>query len=183
MKYLLDQDRQALARTLHGVLKNLQELVDEEGFEFWESFCVLLVFDGRHKASPSALQFATQLGVFNADILVGTSHERDVPDVSMHLFEFTAQVPFEVMTDSIGGGTKARSERAMDEGQDENCEAMYFPPMQTVVALKEQNGGKLHSHLWGFNALCSQINPAYVVLLDVGTEPHKNAIQVSGLQV
>lgn len=36
--------------------------------------------------------------------------------------------------------------------------------MQLVFALKETNGGKLHSHMWFFNAFCEPVQPKYTVV-------------------
>ena len=52
----------------------------------------------------------------------------------------------------------------------------YYFPLQVIFAIKEKNGGKLHSHLWFFMGFVSQLNPKYTVLLDVGTVPHRNAL-------
>jgi len=35
---------------------------------------------------------------------------------------------------------------------------------QIMFALKETNGGKLHSHLWFFTAFCEQIQPKYTLV-------------------
>jgi cellulose synthase/poly-beta-1,6-N-acetylglucosamine synthase-like glycosyltransferase len=45
--------------------------------------------------------------------------------------------------------------------------------LQVAFFLQEENAGKLHSHRWVFNAFfCSQLQPVYVYLVDVGTIPH-----------
>jgi cellulose synthase/poly-beta-1,6-N-acetylglucosamine synthase-like glycosyltransferase len=49
-------------------------------------------------------------------------------------------------------------------------------PLQTIFALKEKNGGKLDSHLWFFNAFCSQLRPDFVFLVDVGTMPLERSL-------
>lgn len=48
--------------------------------------------------------------------------------------------------------------------------------MNLVIAIKEENGGKLNSHLWGLRAFAAQIKPEYFFLFDVGTKPDKTAI-------
>jgi chitin synthase len=156
--------------------------VDHEGFEFWEHFAVCFVFDGRHKASSSSLQFLSELGIYNSDVLLDG---KQCPEVQLHLLEFTAQIPATLFDECMqakrqtvvpnAGGGRGQEEEEEEKDAEEGCEH-YFPPLQTLFALKEHNGGKLNSHLWAFNALCSQIKPDYVVLLDVGTEPLNNAI-------
>ena len=49
-------------------------------------------------------------------------------------------------------------------------------PLQLVFCIKQQNKRKLNTHLWFFGGFCEMIQPKYVVLLDVGTEPEKKAL-------
>jgi hypothetical protein len=144
-----NEPKRELARTLRGVLQNLQSLVNHEGFEFWERFAVCFVFDGRHKASSSSLQFLSELGIYNSDILLDG---KQCPDVQLHLLEFTAQIPATLIDECVQtkrqtvdadvgeGGGQEEEEKDAEEG----CEK-YFPPLQTLFALKEHNAGKLNS--------------------------------------
>lgn len=68
----------------------------------------------------------------------------------MHLFETTA-----ILSDSL---------------------TAYHNPLQIVFVLKEDNGGKLDSHRWFFNALAAQVRPTYTFLVDVGTKPDPTAV-------
>ena len=52
----------------------------------------------------------------------------------------------------------------------------YSPPMQLMAAIKMRNGGKLNSHAWVMQAFCRQLDPKYLVLIDVGTVPRRKAI-------
>lgn len=52
----------------------------------------------------------------------------------------------------------------------------YHYPLQVLIAIKERNGGKLNSHLWMFNGFAVQLNPKYLMLLDVGTVPREDSI-------
>ena len=49
--------------------------------------------------------------------------------------------------DGMGGSVKADSD--------------YFPPLQTLFAIKEKHAGRLDSHLWFFNAFAEQVGPFY----------------------
>lgn len=44
------------------------------------------------------------------------------------------------------------------------------------MVVKQQNKRKLNTHLWFFGGFCVEINPKFVVLLDVGTGPCKNSL-------
>jgi len=106
----------------------------------WENIAVVIVSDGRMKASLSALQYATENGFFDERLM----HKCKTDKASMHLFEFTAQLRGEGKTEL---------------------------PLQTIYAVKENNGGKLDSHYWFFEAFAEQLQPEYTFLIDVGTKP------------
>jgi chitin synthase len=38
------------------------------------------------------------------------------------------------------------------------------------------NGTKLSSHLWFFEGFCRYLNPTFIVLLDVGTQPNEEGL-------
>ena len=48
--------------------------------------------------------------------------------------------------------------------EDENYN-YYYPPLQIIFALKENNAGKLDSHLWYFNAFSKSLKPDYCVVI------------------
>jgi cellulose synthase/poly-beta-1,6-N-acetylglucosamine synthase-like glycosyltransferase len=49
-------------------------------------------------------------------------------------------------------------------------------PLQLIWVIKEQNRRKLNTHLWFFEGFCEYIQPEYVMLLDVGTQPRRSAL-------
>ena len=51
-----------------------------------------------------------------------------------------------------------------------------FVPVQFIVLLKQENGKKINSHRWLFNAIGPHLQPEYCVLLDAGTKPGHKAI-------
>jgi chitin synthase len=48
--------------------------------------------------------------------------------------------------------------------------------LKLFSCFKHLNGTKLSSHLWFFEGFCRYLNPEYLILLDVGTKPEKDAI-------
>ena len=44
-------------------------------------------------------------------------------------------------------------------------------PLQVIFCVKHFNRRKLNTHLWFFGGFCNEIQPLYVILLDVGTKP------------
>jgi len=146
-----NEDEEELRETLEGISENLPYLA-RMGIR-WENILVVVVIDGRSKANPKMLQYLhTELAAFNGRLL--RSEIRGDKSVTMHMLESTVEVPNP--NSAVQGDT--------------------YGPMQLAVALKENNGGKLNSHLWFFDGICASILPEYAVLLDVGTRPAKSAI-------
>jgi chitin synthase len=48
--------------------------------------------------------------------------------------------------------------------------------LNLVWAVKQENKRKLNTHLWFFGGFCQYLSPEYVMLLDVGTMPHPDAL-------
>lgn len=46
----------------------------------------------------------------------------------------------------------------------------YYTPFDILFAVKENNMGKLNSHLWIMRGFSRQLNPSFITLLDVGTK-------------
>ncbi|GMF22061.1 unnamed protein product [Phytophthora lilii] len=146
---MYNEEGSELQGTLTGIARNLEFMAEQWGDRAWEGVAVAVVSDGRTKASESCLDFLTGLGAFDEEIMTVTSVG---VDVQMHLFEATVQLV-----------------------RDDNFETFY-PPIQLIFALKENNAGKLNSHLWFFNAFAEQLLPTYTVLVDVGTIPGPTSI-------
>lgn len=49
-------------------------------------------------------------------------------------------------------------------------------PLQLAVMVKQHNAGKISSHSWLFQAACRQLQPKYVLMLDVGTAPSPKSL-------
>lgn len=146
---MYNEEGSELKATLTGIAQNVQYMSEQHGINYWESIAIAIVSDGRLKASESCLDYLTNLGAFDEQLMTVTSLG---VDVHLHLFESSIQLV-----------------------RDNNFESFY-PPMQIIYALKEHNGGKLNSHLWFFNAFSEQILPTYTVLIDVGTIPGNDSI-------
>jgi chitin synthase len=94
-------------------------------------------------------------------------------DTSLHLFENTLHLEHLKRNSSHGNA----SPRNMTKGvMDYLTETTELAPLQAVYALKEQNAGKLNSHLWFFNGFAEQLRPEFTVLLDVGTMAEPSSI-------
>ena len=56
------------------------------------------------------------------------------------------------------------------------CFGKLHVPLNLILCVKQYNKRKLNSHLWLFGGFCHEIQPDYVMLLDVGTRPLKNSL-------
>jgi chitin synthase len=66
--------------------------------------------------------------------------------------------------------TRSRSiDPSVEPGRDEAVE------VQVMLAIKEENAGKLDSHEWAFSGFAPQLNPKYIITVDVGTKPTPSA--------
>ncbi|RQM24316.1 hypothetical protein B5M09_001614 [Aphanomyces astaci] len=137
-----------LESTLVGLAKGIAYMCEQHGYDYWQHVVISIVADGRSKINPSMLTYLSTLGCFDKPTMVQMSMGIAA---EVHLFEATVQMP--TATDGL-----------------------FYPPMQVIFALKEANNGKLHSHLWFFNAFCEQLAPKYTVLVDVGTIPAETSV-------
>lgn len=134
-----NEDGDELHRTLTGVASNLPGL--QKAGLHWSEVQVMLVLDGRAKASASMIDYLTSIHLFDPSLLQEV--HRGKPTV-MHLFERTVE---------LSSNATQRE---------------FYLPLPVSLALKEKNGGKLNSHLWTFMAFSHILNPKFVMLLDVG---------------
>jgi len=149
---MYNEHQEELVLTLRGVCDNIRALIlRTQNPLAWEQVAVVIVSDGRVKASADTLELMSSLGLYDEKEIEATLDRHDPNQVGVHLFENTA-----VFSDNPDLGTE-------------------FPPLQMIFALKEHNAGKLDSHWWFFCAFAQAINPEYCFLLDVGTKPRRKA--------
>lgn len=151
---MYNEDEVLFTRTLHAVFKNIAYLCQRErskvwGPEGWKRIVVSIVSDGRGKVNPRVLDCLAAMGVYQDGVAKNYVNGKEV---QAHVFEYTAQVS--LTPDMRFQGAEKQ-----------------IVPVQMIFCLKEKNAKKINSHRWLFNALCPQINPNVVVLLDVGTRP------------
>lgn len=116
------------------------------GKQSWEKIVVCIVADGRQKCHKRVLNFLGLMGAYQDGI---AKDEVLGQPVQAHVYEYTTQVHV-AKGGQVSGGV---------------C------PVQICFILKEKNAKKLNSHRWFFNAVCEQLNPNVVALIDVGTRP------------
>lgn len=114
---------------------------------------ICIIVDGLEKMSSEFAEWATQLGIFQPELLDN--------EASFHLFE--SQVPRSRLL---------RKESCLTK--DEPC--VRDSLQRVIVFAKSENRGKLDSHQCFFERICGLYSAKYFVQIDVGTSPNENAL-------
>jgi chitin synthase len=161
-----NEDRVLTARTLHGVMQNIREIVNLKKSEFWnkggpawQKIVVCLVFDGIDPCDKEVLDVLATVGCYQDGVM---KKDVDGKDTVAHIFEYTTQLSVTPNQQLI---------RPNDN------DATSLPPVQMMFCLKQKNSKKINSHRWLFNAFGRILNPEVCILLDAGTKPgHKSLL-------
>lgn len=160
-----NEDKVLLARTLHGVMQNIRDIVNlkkstfwNKGGPAWQKIVVCLVFDGIEKADKNTLDVLATLGIYQDGVV---KKDVDGKETVAHIFEYTSQLsvtPNQQLIRPTG-----------DSPQN-------LPPVQFIFCLKQKNSKKINSHRWLFNAFGRILNPEVCILLDAGTKPSPRSL-------
>ncbi|KAL4751816.1 hypothetical protein BDW72DRAFT_212574 [Aspergillus terricola var. indicus] len=155
-----NEDKVLTARTLHGVMQNIRDIVSLKKSEFWDKggpawqkIVVTLVFDGIEPCDKNTLDVLATIGVYQDGIM---KKDVDGRETVAHVFEYTTQL-----------SVTANQQLVRPQGD----ESTNLPPVQFIFCLKQKNSKKINSHRWLFNAFSRILNPEVVILLDAGTKP------------
>lgn len=146
-------------RTMHAVMKNVAHLCQRKrsrlwGPDGWKKVQVVIVSDGRAKINANVLDVLGAMGIYQDGIAKSYVNQKEV---KAHLFEYTTQI-------------------SLNEDLEINSSESGLVPVQVLFILKEKNLKKINSHRWLFDAVCPELDPNVVVLLDVGTKPNLGGI-------
>ncbi|KAK7698699.1 Chitin synthase, class 3 [Diaporthe eres] len=160
-----NEDKVLLARTLHGVMQNIRDIVNlkkstfwNKGGPAWQKIVVCMVFDGIGKTDKNALDVLATIGIYQDGVI-----KKDVngePTVA-HIFEYTTQLSVTPNQQLI---------RPLDDSP------QTLPPVQMIFCVKAQNSKKINSHRWLFNGFGRILNPEVCILLDAGTKPSPRSL-------
>ena len=161
-----NEDKVLTARTLHGVMQNVRDIVNLKKSEFWnkggpawQKIVVCLVFDGIDPCDKDTLDVLATIGIYQDGVM---KKDVDGKDTVAHIFEYTTQLSVTANQQLI---------RPHDDGP------TTLPPVQLIFCLKAKNSKKINSHRWLFNAFGRILNPEVCILLDAGTKPgHKSLL-------
>ncbi|MCJ1351654.1 MAG: Chitin synthase, class 2 [Icmadophila ericetorum] len=155
-----NEDKVLTARTLHGVMQNVRDIVNLKKSEFWnkggpgwQKIVVCMVFDGIDPCDKDTLDVLATIGVYQDGVM---KRDVDGKETVAHIFEYTTQL-------SVTPNQKLVRPRDDDPSS--------FPPVQMIFCLKQKNSKKINSHRWLFYAFGRILNPEVCILLDAGTKP------------
>ncbi|KAH6866172.1 chitin synthase-domain-containing protein [Thelonectria olida] len=161
-----NEDKVLLTRTLHGVMKNIRDIVNlkkstfwNKGGPAWQKIVVCLVFDGIEKADKNVLDVLATIGIYQDGVV-----KKDVAgkETIAHIFEYTSQI-------SVTPDHQLIRPKKDDDRRN-------LPPVQFIFCLKQKNNKKINSHRWLFNAFGRILNPEVCILLDAGTKPSSRSL-------
>ncbi|KAI4724498.1 chitin synthase, class [Aureobasidium sp. EXF-10728] len=160
-----NEDKVLTARTLHGVMQNIREIVNLKKSEFWnkggpawQKIVVCLVFDGIDPCDKGTLDVLATIGIYQDGIM---KKDIDGKETVAHIFEYTTQLSVTANQQLI---------RPLDDGP------TTLPPVQMMFCLKQKNSKKINSHRWLFTAFGRILNPEVCILLDAGTKPGSKSL-------
>ena len=157
-----NENKVLLARTLHGVMQNIRDIVNLKKSTFWnaggpawQKIVVCLVFDGIDKVDKNVFDVLATVGIYQDGVI-----KRDVngKETVAHIFEYTSQLSVTPDQQLIRPDTGEKGSRTL-------------PPAQFIFCLKQKNSKKINSHRWLFNAFGRILNPEVTILIDAGTKP------------
>ncbi|UKZ75242.1 Chitin synthase, class 1 [Trichoderma virens FT-333] len=92
-----NEDKVLLARTLHGVMQNIRDIVNlkkstfwNKGGPAWQKIVVCFVFDGIDKADKNTLDVLATIGVYQDGVV---KKDVDGKETVAHIFEYTKSAP------------------------------------------------------------------------------------------
>ncbi|KAF4960173.1 hypothetical protein FGADI_1192 [Fusarium gaditjirri] len=161
-----NEDKVLLARTLHGTMQNIRDIVNLKRSKFWnkggpawQKIVVCLVFDGIDKVDKNVFDVLATIGIYQDGVL-----KKDVngKETVAHIFEYTSQVSVTPDQQLVR--------------PDPDKPHRNLPPVQFIFCLKQKNSKKINSHRWLFNAFGRILNPEVAILIDAGTKPGPRAL-------
>lgn len=161
-----NEDKVLFARTLHGVMQNIREIVNirskfwHAGGPAWQKIVVCIIFDGIEKADKNVLDVLATIGVYQDGVL---KKDVDGQETVAHIFEYTSQLSI-------------TPDQQLIRPRNDGDETKNLPPAQFIFCLKQKNSKKINSHRWLFNAFGRILNPEVTILIDAGTKPGRGSL-------
>jgi chitin synthase len=192
---MYNEDATELTETLTKIGRNIKHMVRhpidspdfrKHGESIWRSIVTTIICDGRQKMDPSTMRYLHDMGLLDENLMGVALMGDSRPE--LHLFEGSVQLtrpqyserrtePGGADTDDDTAGRELESLPSAERSTSSvKPKKVIHVPMQLQIGIKEHNAGKLNSHSWAFHGLAMQMDPKYIVLVDVGTKPTPSAI-------
>lgn len=130
-----NENKAMMSRTLHSVMRNIQEIVNLKKTEFWnrggpawQKIVVCIVCDGIDPCDKEVLDVLATVGVFQDGVM---KKDVDGKETVAHIFEYTTQLSVTANQQLI---------RPVEDG------ATVLSPVQLMLCLKQKNSKKINSH-------------------------------------
>ncbi|SBS39239.1 Chitin synthase [Marinomonas spartinae] len=150
---LYNEESDFLSSTLLSILKNSNELRENDSFE---KVMVCIICDGYEKISNSSFEYLKKINVLNGDKAY-VYRDEELKDDDFASIYRQKSGPFTLYEDGRGSTISSS--------------------MDIMLCIKNKNAGKLDSHWWFFNKICPLILPEYCYQIDAGTVLAKGTLQ------
>jgi chitin synthase len=121
-----NEDKVLTARTLHGVMQNIRDIVNLKKSEFWnkggpawQKIVCSLVFDGIDPCDKNTLDMLATIGIYQDGIM---KRSVDGRETVAHIFEYTTQL-----------SVTSNQQLIRPQGN----ESTNLPPVQMIFCLKQ----------------------------------------------
>ena len=165
-------------KTMKGVLRYIKEC-EESRHPDPQEIAVMAIVDGYDKMDRELKKNLSKIGLYNEQRISEEFFEdRGEAKKKFAKYMYVQDQTREHYMSNCMHVFHSKMNKAQigEFAQGENFSDVPF--MHFYFCVKHMNGGKLDTHFWFFRGFCPMINPSYIVLLDVGTEPFKNSIRI-----
>jgi cellulose synthase/poly-beta-1,6-N-acetylglucosamine synthase-like glycosyltransferase len=145
--------------------------------------CCVAMFDGRKKMSGTLLEerqdhahFLTESDAekMQAGMELDEQRQEDWKKEKKEREDAGEEVDDEEQPGKAALHFLTRHDLRMKMGSRGNT--VWSTAFDCLFCVKEENGGRMNSHLWMFHGICPVMNPEYVLLLDCGTKMGSRAM-------
>lgn len=177
---MYNEQAEEFYNTLDGVLKNLK---DFEGYvDIKDIGCIVIIdgiepfmktfnsIDGQKILEKNTFQknksYFSQF--FNQEIIKNAFFGIDPLEKIKGKFKLMEELTESGLIEKNDEILHCFSQRIQDTSQKNSLNLMF--------CVKQLNKRKLNSHMWFFNVFCTDLNPKYTMMLDVGTIPKEKSL-------
>lgn len=173
-----NEDKVLTARTLHGVMQNVRDIVNLKKTEFWnkggpawQKIVVCLVFDGIDPCDKDTLDVLATIGIYQDGVMKKDVDGKETVAHIVSLREQCLETSIDHIVVRVHHSTFRYSQPAAYPPERQRSPKRHLAPYTDDLLPKTKNSKKINSHRWLFNAFGRILNPEVCILLDAGTKP------------